>query len=41
MLHDKNLKATVASMKADAKAQFSKIIDIAEEGILAKRQSSC
>ena len=27
MLHDKNLKATVASMKADAKAQFSKIID--------------
>ena len=29
-LHDKDLKATVASMKAGAKARFSKVIDIAE-----------
>ena len=30
MLHDKDLKATVASMKADAKAGFSEAIDFDE-----------
>ena len=30
MLHDKDLKVTVASMKADAKARFSKVIDFDE-----------
>ena len=30
MLHDKDLKATVASMKAEARAQFSKVIDFDE-----------
>ena len=30
MLHDK-LKTTVAFMKADAKAQFSEVVDIAED----------
>ena len=31
MLHDKDLKATVASMKANVKAQFSEVTDIAED----------
>ena len=31
LLHDKDLKATVASMKADAKARFSEVVDIAED----------
>ena len=31
MLHDKNLKATVASMKAYVKAQSSEVVDIAED----------
>ena len=30
MLHDRDLKATVASMKADAKAGFSEVIDFDE-----------
>ena len=30
MRHDKDLKVTVASMKADAQAQFSKVIDCDE-----------
>ena len=30
LLPDKDLKATVASMKVDAQAQFSNVIDIAE-----------
>ena len=31
MLHDKDRKATVASMKADAKARFSEVVDVAED----------
>ena len=31
LLHHKDLKATVASMKAYAKAQCSKVVDIAED----------
>ena len=31
MIHDKDLKATVASMKAYAEARFSKVVDIAED----------
>ena len=31
LLHDKDLKATVASIKANAKAQFSEVVDIAED----------
>ena len=30
LLHDKDLKATVASMKAHANPRFSEVIDIAE-----------
>ena len=30
MLHDEDFKATVEGVKADAKAQFSEVIDIAE-----------
>ena len=29
MLHDKDLQATVVAMKADAKARFSEVADIA------------
>ena len=30
LLHDKDLKATVASMKADAKARFSDVVNSVE-----------
>jgi len=30
LVHDKDLKATVGSMKSDAKAQFSEVVDIVE-----------
>ena len=31
LVHDKDLKATVGSMKADAKAWFSEVVDIVED----------
>ena len=31
LLPDKDLKAKVASMKADAKAQFSEVVDVADD----------
>ncbi len=31
LVHDKELKASVASMKADAKARFAEVVDIVED----------
>jgi hypothetical protein len=31
LLHDKELKTTVASMKADAKARFREVVDVVED----------
>ncbi len=31
LVHDKELKANVASMKADAKARFAEVVDIVED----------